>query len=201
MKSIAIAALCAVSVAAFTSPAFAVKVATPVMEEIDHNIMEEIDHNAAPEGAAADATIVDPKTVGKPTPKAKIGKKGPKEIPLIDTEYEGRSSDDVTYVTGGVGKDERDAIEAGKADYNLYVTSAAASGEFVGDTRVIITRKTADEVEEVVNVESGPLLYVRLPAGSYMLVAELGEQKKEQKLVVNAQGKAQTVRLTWKLAQ
>jgi hypothetical protein len=66
---------------------------------------------------------------------------------------------------------------------------------------VVITRKNGDDVEEVLNVDSGPLLYVRLPAGSYSLVAQLGEQKKEQKLVIAAPGKPTTLNLRWKQAQ
>ena len=197
MRSTAIAALCAFSAIAFTSPAIAMNHAAQEAAEIDHNIMEEIDHNAYPEGAAADVTIIDATTVGKPRPK-KWNKRAAKEIPLIDTEYVGRSSDDVNYVTGGIGKGEREAIEASKADYNLYITSAAVSGEFVGDTSILITRMNGSEAEEVLNVESGPLLYVRLPAGNYHLSAEQGGQIKEQKFVVNSQGKALTIRLSWK---
>jgi hypothetical protein len=204
---IVISAVCAVALA---NPAFASKkhaaAPEPVIEEIDHNIMPEaeIDHNAIEADSAADTTIVlppDPKTIGKPRAKAKASKLPAKEIPLIDTSYEGKSSDDVTYVTGGIGNDEREAIESAKADYNLYILNASASGEFVGDTRVVITRKNGDDVEEVLNVDSGPLLYVRLPAGSYSLVAQLGEQKKEQKLVIAAPGKPTTLNLRWKQAQ
>ena len=204
MKKTAIAVICAVSVASFASAAVAKRTDEPTIQNIDHNLAEEIDHNAIAEDSSADATIVlppDPSTVGKPRPKAKPNKHLAKEIPLIDDDYEGKSSDDVSYVTGGIGKDEREAIEASKADYNLYVMSANIDGAFVGDTHVVITRKQGNEVEEVLNVDSGPLLYVRLPAGSYTLIATLGEQTKEQKLVVNAQGKPSTVRLSWKLAQ
>ena len=193
-----------ISMVALSSPVLAAKSAAPVVAEIDHNIMDdmpEIDHNAIPEDGISDATIVlppDPKTIGKPRPKAKPRTKPAKEIPLIDTEHEGRSSDDVTYVTGGVGKDERAAIEATKSDYNLYVLSARAHGEFVGDTRSTITRTLADETEEMLNVESGPLLYVRLPQGNYTLMAQLGEQSKTQKFTVSAKGKPSIIRLSWK---
>lgn len=204
MKSRAILYTGAVSIMLATSPAYATHQGTQhadeAVAEIDHNIMQDFDPNAFDDGES-DVTIVsppDPKTVGKPRPKPKKGKVPAKEIPLIELGYEGHSSDDVSYVTGGIGKDERTAIEASKADYNLYVLSASTSGEFVGDTRVVITRNGAAEAEEVLNVESGPLLYVRLPAGSYKLVASLGDQTKEQAFTVNAKGKASTIRLNWK---
>ncbi len=207
MKSRAILYTSAVSIMLATSPAYATHQGAPhadeAVAEIDHNIMQDFDPNAF-EDAESDVTIVsppDPKTVGKPRPKAKKSKVPAKEIPLIDVSHEGRSSDDVSYVTGGVGKDERAAIEASKADYNLYVLSASTSGEFVGDTRVVITRTGAGEAEEVLNVDSGPLLYVRLPAGSYKLVASLGDVTKEQTFTVNAKGKPSTIRLSWKTVE
>lgn len=204
---IIIGALCAVTLA---NQAVAAKKHTaapePVIEEIDHNIMPEleIDHNAIPGDAAADTTIVlppDPKTVGKPRARTKASKLPAKEIPLIDTSYEGKSSDDVNYVTGGVGKDEREAIEDSKPDYNVHIVNASVNGAFVGDTRIVITRVSDDGVEEVLNVDSGPLLYVRLPAGNYTLSARVGEQTKEQKLSVNANGKPVSVTLSWQQAQ
>lgn len=204
MKSRAILYTSAVSIMLATTPTYATHQGAPhadeAVVEIDHNIMEGLDPNAIDDGAT-DLTIVsppDPKTVGKPRPKPKKGKVPAKEIPLIELGYEGHSSDDVSYVTGGIGTDERTAIEASKADYNLYVLSASTSGEFVGDTRVVITRNHAGEAEEVLSVESGPLLYVRLPAGSYKLVASLGDVTKEQTFTVNAKGKPSTIRLVWK---
>ena len=203
MKHLALATLLTFTVLSVNGPDMAAPHENePVIEEIDHNIMPELDHNAIPGDAPADTTIVmppDPKTVGKPRKRVKASKQPAKEIPLIDTHYEGKSSDDVTYVTGGVGNSEREAIEAAKADYNVHILSASASGEFVGDTHVVISRKTADGVEEVLNVDSGPLLYVRLPAGDYTLVAELGEQKKEQKFSVAS--KPVTINLGWRVVQ
>lgn len=207
MKSRVILYSSAVSIMLAASQAHATHQGKPHAEEavfeIDHNIMQEFDPNMI-DDPASDVTIVsppDPKTVGKPRPKAKKSKAPAKDIPLIELGYEGHSSDDVSYVTGGVGSDERAAIEASKADYNLYVLSASTSGEFVGDTRVVITRSHAGEAEEVLNVDSGPLLYVRLPAGNYKLVASLGDVTKEQTFTVNAKGKASTIRLSWKTVE
>ncbi|MBX9725909.1 MAG: hypothetical protein K2X09_01480, partial [Rickettsiales bacterium] len=127
MKHLAFATLFTFTVLSVNGPATAAPHEyEPAIEEIDHNIMPEIDHNAIPGDASADATIVmppDPKTVGKPRKRTKASKQPAKEIPLIDTRYEGKSSDDVTYVTGGVGNREREAIEGSKADYNVHILS------------------------------------------------------------------------------
>lgn len=194
MKHFAIITLCALCAATASYPAMAT-------EDEAEAYSEEIDHNAMPEGAAADVSIEfppDPATIGKPRPKVKPSKVPPKEIPLIEPGYEGESSSDVSYVTGGVGDDERASIEAAKADYNLHVLSAKVDGEFVDEARVHIHRTTKEgDSEEVLDVEIGPLLYVRLPAGSYTLVADLDDQQKQQKFKVTAGGKPLTIHLSW----
>lgn len=134
-----------------------------------------------------------------PAPKTKAKPAAPaRDIPLIDTQNPVESSPDVNYVTGGIGDDERSSIESAKADYNLHVMSASVGGAFVGDARVIISTK-GPEPKEMLNVVAGPLLYVKLPAGSYVLNASLGEQKKQQLFTVGKQGAAVNVHLGWKV--
>lgn len=128
---------------------------------------------------------------------AKQAKPAPRDIPMIETHNDESSHAGVTYVTGGIGDDEREAIEAAKEDYNLHVTSASNDGAFVGDARVVIVNKAG---EEMLNVVAGPLLYVRLPAGNYVLDASLGEQKKHQSFTVAKKGQPVMIRMGWKVA-
>lgn len=137
--------------------------------------------------------------VKKPAAVAKDKEPEAREIPMIETSNESFSHADVTFVTGGIGDDELQAIEASKADYNLHVMSASSSGAFVGDSRVVITRKVGKETEEMLSVVAGPILYVRLPAGSYTLAAKLGDQTKKQNFTVSKKGPAARVHLGWKV--
>lgn len=199
MKQYRLILAAALGAATLATPAFAAS--QPVVaEEFDHNIMTEIDPNLLPD-PAGDATIVlppDPATIGKPRPKAVKSKKTTKEIPLIDTSREAKSSEDVNFVTGGVGDDERESIEASKADYNLHVTSARADGAFLGDTNVVITRINGHESVEVLRVDAGPLLYVKLPAGTYTLDAQVeGSVTKQHKFTIGTNGKPATISLRW----
>jgi hypothetical protein len=135
-----------------------------------------------------------------PMPATPEDKPVARDIPLIEGNQESSSHPDVSFVTGGVGEEERVAIEAAKPDYNLHITNTAAHGAFVGEARVVLTRTTgADGAgEEMLSVTSGPLLYVRLPAGSYRLLATLGEQRKEQSFTLQRKGRAVNVQLGWK---
>ena len=117
------------------------------------------------------------------------------DIPLIATQNPVESSPDVNYVTGGIGDDERSSIEASKADYNLHVMSASVNGAFVGDARVVISSGG----KELLNVVSGPLLYAKLPAGKYTLVATHGTQTKQQDFTIGGKTSSANVHLGWKV--
>src|SRR5689334_11347717 len=52
----------------------------------------------------------------------------------------------VTYITGGIGDEERDALRAVSRDYNLHVMSASTSGAFAGQTQIIIRSRQGEEV-------------------------------------------------------
>ena len=108
------------------------------------------------------------------------------EIPMIDTEQKANLDTDVKYVTGGIGEDERMDLEAVKADYNVRITNARKTGAFVEDTHVVISRKMGKEFEPILDVNAGPLTYVELPAGSYLVEATRYGETKKKNLVVKA---------------
>lgn len=132
--------------------------------------------------------------------RATTGQEVTHEIPTIDEVTKGHAREDVAFVTGGVGDDERAAMEAAKSDYNLRITSARADGAFVGDTEIIIREKTGKQ-EEMLDVEAGPLLYAQLPPGSYVLEAAVDSETKRQEFTIGKkQRKPVTLRLIWKAA-
>lgn len=73
------------------------------------------------------------------------------------------------YITGGVGFDEREAMEAMAEEYNMKAVFALASGNFIADIAVTITKPTGEKVLETVS--TGPWLYVKLPPGAYSVKA------------------------------
>lgn len=119
-----------------------------------------------------------------------------RNIPLIGDDSLSENTASVNYVTGGIGDDERAAIEAARKNYNVHVTSASVSGAFVEDAKVVITDKDGTSL---LDVKAGPLLYVQLPAGTYTLKATHGEQVKTQKIVITKKKPNATVHLGWKI--
>ena len=100
----------------------------------------------------------------------------------------------VTYVTGGIGDEERNALRAVQHDYNLHIVNAVgASGAYPGDTHIIIYDK---HHQEVVNTDTDPLFYAQLPAGRYT-VEESSEGEDKQQSVVIAANKPENITFRW----
>jgi hypothetical protein len=102
---------------------------------------------------------------------------------------------DVTYITGGVGDDERAALEGAKQDYNLQVTNADVKGHFTAD--ITITVRGSGKNGAMINtVSAGPLFYAKLPAGHYTIEATNGAEHLVRKVNID-NSKAADVRLIW----
>ena len=102
---------------------------------------------------------------------------------------------DVIFISGGIGDNETEALEAVKNDYNLRITSADSTGHFRGNTRIIVS--DASETVVLDTTSQGPLLYTNLPKGRYTVYGYSEGQSKTQKVTV-VTGKASRVRFSWK---
>ena len=106
------------------------------------------------------------------------------------------AAQDVAIVSGGVGKEEADAMRVAAADYPLQLTFVRNVGdrdEFIADVRLTIA-DTAGHV--LVDQKSGPLVLVRLPDGVYTVSAEFGGQQKTRRVSVGV-GRHESVSMVW----
>lgn len=101
---------------------------------------------------------------------------------------------DITYITGGIGDEERDALKAVEHDYNLHVMSAGVSGAFSGNTHINITSRKGDEL---VSADAGPIFYANLPPGRYVVDATSEGQERKQAVTISS-GHAEHVHFSWK---
>ncbi|APR34798.1 hypothetical protein [Paraburkholderia sp. SOS3] len=85
------------------------------------------------------------------------------QTPLAPVERNG-----VTYITGGVGEDEAHAFRQAAPRYNLRLTFASKTGQYLSDVDV---RISSGERTVLAVRTDGPFLFVRLPAGSYRVSA------------------------------
>ena len=80
-----------------------------------------------------------------------------------------KSQGSISYISGGVTLDERDAMKPLAKDYNLRLSFALNVGNYVADVKVKVLSAKGKSVLDVVS--DGPWLYANLPAGKYKITA------------------------------
>jgi hypothetical protein len=90
---------------------------------------------------------------------------------------------DVTFVSGGVGGDEWDAMQAVRAEYNLRMLfTVQGTGEYLSNVTVKITDAKGNVYLET--VAEGPLCFVKLNPGRYTITADLDGKSFQKKVTV-----------------
>jgi hypothetical protein len=103
---------------------------------------------------------------------------------------------DSNYLNGGIGTEEADAIRLKAASFPLRITfSQGKDGKSIAGATVSITDSKGKSVFEL--GDAGPILYVKLPNGSYKLKAEY-QGVSLNKNVALAGKKGANVYLNWK---
>ncbi|HVB47853.1 MAG TPA: carboxypeptidase regulatory-like domain-containing protein [Burkholderiales bacterium] len=91
------------------------------------------------------------------------------------------------YVSGGVGQEERAALEAMRGEFNLRVTFAAQrSGGYLAGVGVGVEDSKGREVFRT--VAQGPWLYARLAPGRYRLTASYSGRRQTRQVAVPGKG-------------
>lgn len=91
----------------------------------------------------------------------------------------------VSFISGGVGGEERDALHAMRAEYNLSLMfSVKGSGEYLSDIKVRI--QDASGAVSVETVADGPLLYAKLKPGKYNVSVDQNGHEINKKVTVGA---------------
>jgi hypothetical protein len=117
--------------------------------------------------------------------------------PFVQADYtmlQPMQAGNITYITGGIGDEERAALQSVKNHYNLSVMSAGASGAFAGDTHITIRDSQGTPL---VDTDAGPLFYANLPPGRYTVEAT-SEGQMRDKTVNIASGHPAHLHLTWR---
>ena len=100
---------------------------------------------------------------------------------------EERSAGEISYVSGGVGASEQEALEQVKSDYNLRLLFAVSgSGAFLAKVPVTIADPGGQVLLDA--VADGPYFYARVPAGSYRVSAENAGKVQTRSITVPTSG-------------
>ena len=77
--------------------------------------------------------------------------------------------ENIPYVSGGVGVEERDRLKSMAGDDNLALSFALKNGHYLGGAEVSIKDGKGNDLVEAVS--DGPLFFAKLPAGRYVVEA------------------------------
>ena len=102
-----------------------------------------------------------------------------------------KSQDSVSYLTGGVGSDERAAIKAKVKQFNLELAIATKKGHFLGDGAVNIADAQGHTVLQV--TMDGPLFYAHLQPGTYTVKVNRDGTAKQQTVEVPSSGQRSVI--------
>jgi hypothetical protein len=75
----------------------------------------------------------------------------------------------ISYLSGGIGQEEVDAIRADAGNFNLKMMFTSVSGEFLADVKVTLADSKGNVVLETVS--EGPCLFAKVPPGHYKVSA------------------------------
>jgi len=106
-----------------------------------------------------------------------------------------RHSGPIAYRTGGVGKEERDALLVTTKGYGLKLVFAGKKqDDFVAEVAVDVFDASGKKILSA--QDTGPLFFADVPPGEYRVVATLRGQALERKVTVT-RGKQAQLSFSW----
>jgi len=99
-----------------------------------------------------------------------------------------RSEGAISFVSGGVGRAEQEALKQLRPDFNLQLIFAHKGGAFLA--RLPVSIADADGRQLLETVSRGPYFFARLPAGVYRITAEHEGEAQSRSINVPATGVA-----------
>ena len=103
----------------------------------------------------------------------------------------------ITYVSGGNGMEERQALNEIAGDYNLKLVFAEKdSGAYHSDVKLLIMNMKGQKILEAVS--DGPWFFVKLTPGRYKITAEVKEQSLVQQATVGG-GRLTQLHFYWRV--
>jgi formiminotetrahydrofolate cyclodeaminase len=98
----------------------------------------------------------------------------------------------------GVSTEERNQILQNANQYDLELTFAAYSGDYLSDVKIVINDGHGNEI--INTTTAGPLFYAELPTGKYDVKANFGNHTQESKNIQIQSGRRMSRLFHWNVA-
>ena len=107
--------------------------------------------------------------------------------PAAQAQMQPQTQGDVTFISGGIGDEWQQSMEALRAQYNLHLLFAqTGTGAYFANIPVQITDGSGRKVLDAIS--QGPFLYARLTPGQYTVTASYLGQAQSRVTQVPATG-------------
>lgn len=100
----------------------------------------------------------------------------------------------ISYVSGGVGDDQQNALARVAGQFNVKLTMATSDGKYIGGGDVRIEDQQGNTVLETRS--EGPMFYAKLPPGPYKIHVNADGKSFTRDVNVKSAGQSQ-VTMTW----
>ena len=77
---------------------------------------------------------------------------------------------ELAWMSGGIGDEARDEMRKAAAAYSVHMVFSDREGSYLAGIPFVVTRPNGKEL--YAGVSAGPLLYLKLPPGSYQISAQ-----------------------------
>ena len=90
----------------------------------------------------------------------------------------------ITFVSGGAGDEDRDALRQVESQYNLRLLFAARSGDYLAGVAVTLRDARGNAVLDT--IAEGPIFYARMPPGRYRLTVSNQGQSQSRNIGIGS---------------
>jgi hypothetical protein len=91
----------------------------------------------------------------------------PPSQPPMASSLQPQQQGNITFVSGGAGDEDRDALKQVESQYNLRLLFAARNGDFLANVAVTLSDTRGNAVLDTIS--DGPIFYAHVPPGRYRL--------------------------------
>ncbi|HLO61356.1 MAG TPA: hypothetical protein VK165_00170 [Azonexus sp.] len=99
---------------------------------------------------------------------------------------------EIQWISGGVGDEAMTEMRKVAGAYNVHVLLTGARGNYLAGNSFTVSRRGGQSV--VSGVTEGPLLYLKLPPGSYQMAVEVDGARQTRDIRVSTSGPASNLR-------
>jgi hypothetical protein len=110
-------------------------------------------------------------------------------------ELKAKSANGISYISGGFGFDERQALRSMSTGDNLQLSFALQNKDYLGGAKVVIKDNHGKTLLDTIS--DGPLFFAKVPQGEYTVEATAHGKTLKQVAHVPIQGRTQLY-FAWK---